>query len=147
MTRLSLKVAGAATLGVALASCSSSPKSSYSPAVTTAPAIAAPTPAAAAPAAPATAGGTITVTETEFSLGLATKTFAAGTYTIDAKNAGHIEHALEIKGPGISNKATAGISPGLSAEMSVTLSKGSYEIWCPVDDHKMEGMDTTVTVT
>ncbi len=55
-------------------------------------------------------------------------------------------HALEIDGPGVSDKASDTVSPGSSTSLTVTLRKGSYELYCPVDGHKDLGMDTTITV-
>jgi uncharacterized cupredoxin-like copper-binding protein len=103
----------------------------------------------AAPAAgPAPANATtVTATETDFKIALSSASVAAGTYTFKAVNNGQVTHALEINGPGVSDKSTAGISPSSSASLTVTLSKGSYEIWCPVANHKAMGMDVHLTVT
>lgn len=98
-------------------------------------------------AAPAGKGHTITAVETEFKIALSRTTMPAGTYTFDAENQGHATHALEINGPGVSDKATGNISPGQNASITVTLQPGTYEVWCPVDGHKMLGMDTHITVT
>jgi uncharacterized cupredoxin-like copper-binding protein len=100
-------------------------------------------PAAAAPSN----AKTVTATETEFSIALSSGSVKAGTYTIKAVNSGQDTHALEINGPGVSNKVTADIPPSSSASLTVTLSKGSYEIWCPVANHKAMGMDTHLTVS
>jgi plastocyanin len=100
-----------------------------------------------APAAAAPAGNALTATETDFHIAMSKTSIPAGTYTIKAVNNGQTTHALEINGPGVSDKATAGISPSSSATLTVTLTKGSYEIWCPVANHKAMGMDTHITVT
>jgi uncharacterized cupredoxin-like copper-binding protein len=100
-------------------------------------------PAAAAPPN----ATTVTATETDYKIALSSASVAAGTYTIKAVNSGQVTHALEINGPGVSDKTTAGISPSSSASLTVTLSKGSYEIWCPVANHKAMGMDTHLTVS
>jgi plastocyanin len=100
-----------------------------------------------APAAAAPAGNTLTATETDFHIALSKSSIPAGTYAIKAVNSGQTTHALEINGPGVSDKATAGISPSSTATLTVTLTKGSYEIWCPVANHKAMGMDTHITVT
>jgi uncharacterized cupredoxin-like copper-binding protein len=39
------------------------------------------------------------------------------------------------------------MDPGDSAELTVTLQKGSYEVWCSVDSHKEQGMDLTIDVS
>jgi uncharacterized cupredoxin-like copper-binding protein len=35
---------------------------------------------------------------------------------------------------------------GQSASLPVDLQPGTYEIWCPVGEHKAKGMTTTITV-
>ncbi|HWB67030.1 MAG TPA: cupredoxin domain-containing protein [Mycobacteriales bacterium] len=98
----------------------------------------------------ATAAGprhTVTVVETEFKLMLSRTSMPAGTYTFTAQNHGSAVHALEINGPGVANKSTADISPGESASITVTLQKGSYDVFCPVANHQMLGMDAHITVT
>jgi uncharacterized cupredoxin-like copper-binding protein len=140
------------------AGCGSSSKTS-TPAA--APATAAPTTAAAAPttgAAPATSaastagaasktGTMITATLTEFKIALSPSSFTPGTYTFHAVNAGHTVHALEIDGPGVEDQKTAGnLQPGQSANLTVTLKDGKYDVYCPVGDHKALGMNLEVTV-
>jgi uncharacterized cupredoxin-like copper-binding protein len=62
-------------------------------------------------------------------------------------NKGHLSHSLEIDGPGVSDQRIPGtISPGSSKQLTVTLQKGTYEIYCPVDSHKSLGMLIHVTV-
>lgn len=92
------------------------------------------------------AGQQVTVRMTEFRLALAQHNFAPGTYTFNAVNAGQTEHALEIAGPDVAGKRTPIVEPGQSATLTVTLQPGSYEMYCPVDGHKGEGMDTNFTV-
>jgi uncharacterized cupredoxin-like copper-binding protein len=144
MTTLSLRrtsalVLGAASLSVALVACGGGSSSGGG------------APAAANTPAPSSGGGgsgkTLTATEKEFSITLSQNSVAPGTYTLNAVNSGSITHALEINGPGVSDKSTGDISPTKSASLSVTLVKGSYEIWCPVANHKAMGMDTHLTVS
>jgi uncharacterized cupredoxin-like copper-binding protein len=42
--------------------------------------------------------------------------------------------------------ATSDISRGQNAKLTVKLQAGSYEIFCPVANHKALGMDVHVTV-
>jgi uncharacterized cupredoxin-like copper-binding protein len=143
-------LAFAAGAGLLLAGCGSS-GSSATPA-------AAPSSSAAAPAsAPTTAtsvsasssasaGTTVTATETDFKIALSQQTFSPGSYTFKATNSGKVPHALTIVGPGVSSMSTSNLSPGQSANLTVTLQSGSYEIYCPVDSHKSLGMDLHITV-
>lgn len=96
---------------------------------------------------PPAAGTTIIVTETEFAIKLSPNTLKAGTTTFVTDNAGHFPHALEIEGPGITEKKTSVLQPGGSQKLTVTLQKGKYELYCPVDSHKDKGMKLEMNVS
>ncbi len=66
----------------------------------------------AGPAGASTKATTVTAVETEFHIALSKKTFAPGRYTFVTKNKGHVTHALEITGPGLSNPHTKNLAPG-----------------------------------
>jgi plastocyanin len=92
-------------------------------------------------------GTRVTAILTDFHIALSQQSFRPGPYTFTARNAGQVTHALEITGPGApGTHATSNIAPGQSADLTVTLQAGSYEIICPVDGHKSLGMDVTITV-
>lgn len=97
-------------------------------------------------AAKAGAGTKVTVTETEYSLKLSRTSFTPGTYTFTADNKGKITHALEMDGPGVQDVRTKNIQDGQGASITVTLNKGTYKLYCPVDSHAQLGMKTTVKV-
>jgi len=85
--------------------------------------------------------------ETEYKIVLSQTTLSPGKTTFVAVNKGHTAHSLEVDGPGVSNQRIPGtIPPGSSKTLTVTLQKGSYEIFCPVDSHKQLGMVVHVTV-
>jgi uncharacterized cupredoxin-like copper-binding protein len=89
---------------------------------------------------------TIRVKETEFALKPAEITLEKpGTYLFKAVNSGGTVHALEVEGQGIEEE-TEQIQPGQSAELKVKLGAGTYELYCPVDGHKEEGMEGKVIV-
>jgi plastocyanin len=89
---------------------------------------------------------TVEISETDFALEPETVNLdEAGTYTFRAVNNGDAPHALEIEGGGIEEK-TEEIQPGESAELTVELDTGEYEMYCPVGDHKDRGMVGTVVV-
>jgi plastocyanin len=128
--------AAAAALTVVLAACgsSSSPASS--------------TPSSSAPAgsSPAVAGTKVDVTEKDFSITVAPGTkFKAGTYTFVVTNQGPSSHNLTINGPGVSDAATPTAGPG-TQDLTVTLSNGTYDLFCSVPGHKALGMNTHITV-
>jgi plastocyanin len=89
---------------------------------------------------------TIRVKEVEFALKPAEITLEKpGTYVFKAVNSGGTVHALEVEGQGIEEE-TEKIQPGQSAELKVKLEAGTYELYCPVDGHKEEGMEGKVIV-
>src|SRR5829696_8256058 len=89
---------------------------------------------------------TIQVKETEFKLQPAEITLdKPGTYVFKAVNSGGTVHALEVEGEGIEEE-TEEIQPGQSAELKVKLKTGTYELYCPVDGHKEEGMEGKIIV-
>ncbi|MGK4578664.1 cupredoxin domain-containing protein [Kitasatospora sp. HPMI-4] len=71
---------------------------------------------------------------------------APGTYTLLVENAGAVAHSLAVSGPGVSAAHTPTISPGGRAQLTVTLQTGTYDLWCPIDDHRALGMDTHLKV-
>jgi plastocyanin len=102
------------------------------------------------PASPSGAGSgattPVTVTATEFRLSLPSTHLAPGTYAFTMDNAGHATHAIEIRGPGVDGQMSGTAGPGGTATLTVTLQPGTYELWCPVGNHRAEGMQTTLTV-
>jgi uncharacterized cupredoxin-like copper-binding protein len=97
---------------------------------------------------PASSGAaSVTVTETEFAIKLSEPNLKAGAHTFNVMNQGKFPHNLVVKGPGVAGKASPTVQGGQSGELTVTLQKGSYELWCGVDGHKDKGMDMTVKVS
>ena len=90
---------------------------------------------------------TVSISETEFSLDPSSVDVAKpGTVTFEVTNNGQIAHALEVEGMGVEDE-TESIEPGQSATLTVELNEaGSYEMYCPIDDHKDMGMEGTVRV-
>jgi uncharacterized cupredoxin-like copper-binding protein len=94
----------------------------------------------------ASGGQTISIGETEFALDPSSvQVDEAGMVTFNVTNNGSIDHALEVEGQGVEEE-TETIAPGDTAELTVDLTDGSYELYCPVDDHRDKGMEGTVTV-
>jgi uncharacterized cupredoxin-like copper-binding protein len=86
----------------------------------------------------------VAVSETEFKITPASTSFKAGQITFQVKNTGKIPHDLAIKQTGDKTKL---IQPGGSAELTVTLKPGTYELYCTVPGHEAAGMKQNVTVT
>ena len=93
-----------------------------------------------------TSSQTFSITESDFTLTPATVTIdAAGTYTFEATNDGGVDHSLEIEGSGV-EEVTETIGPGESASITVDLESGTYEMYCPIGNHRDLGMSGEVTV-
>jgi uncharacterized cupredoxin-like copper-binding protein len=145
--------AAVAAVGL-LAACSSSSSSSAAagaPSATTpAAGSSASSPSVTTTGQAAAGGGTtsVTATETEFHIALSTMTFHPGTYKFVTVNKGQASHNLVISGPGVNQVKTPGlISPGAQEPVTVTLQKGTYDVYCGVPGHKAMGMDVHVTVS
>ncbi|KAA5834659.1 hypothetical protein F1721_12080 [Saccharopolyspora hirsuta] len=69
-----------------------------------------------------------------------------GRYTFHAVNAGRAPHALEISGPGVGDVRTPVVQSGGAADLTVTLGPGVYDFWCPVGNHRQQGMQLYVRV-
>jgi plastocyanin len=69
----------------------------------------------------------------------------AGTYTFRLTNDGEFEHALEIEGQGVEEETDV-IGGGETADLTVDLAEGEYEIYCPVGNHREMGMEGTLVV-
>ena len=103
-------------------------------------------PATSAATGGAAATGTvINVDERDFTIELSTMELTPGTYTFVTTNNGQTTHALEIEGQGLEEE-TDNLAPGDSAEFTVTLEAGEYELYCPVDGHKDMGMKLDITI-
>jgi uncharacterized cupredoxin-like copper-binding protein len=95
----------------------------------------------------ATAGKMVEVSLVDFAIKPATVSLdAPGTYTFEVSNDGQTQHALEIEGNGVEEE-TDTLGPGESGEVTVELAAGEYEIYCPVDGHRANGMEGTLVVS
>ncbi|MGH3043102.1 MAG: cupredoxin domain-containing protein [Gaiellaceae bacterium] len=105
------------------------------------------TPDGASPDGAGAGGGEVVeVSLSEFALTPASFSLEPGSYTFHVVNDGSVVHALEVEGP-LGEVKTADLAPGESADLNVDLSEpGDYEMYCPVDGHKDEGMEGTITV-
>lgn len=91
-------------------------------------------------------GTVVTVTEKDFSIDVSQSDFKPGSYTFKVSNRGPSSHNLTIDGPGVKDKASDTVAGGKSGEVTVTLTSGSYEMYCSVDGHKDNGMEKTIKV-
>jgi uncharacterized cupredoxin-like copper-binding protein len=54
-------------------------------------------------------------------------------------------HAIAVEGHGL-DKDGKTVNPGGTSKITVTLKKGTYDFYCPVDGHRAAGMKGTVVV-
>jgi plastocyanin len=63
---------------------------------------------------------------------------------VNPKSSG-LKHGIEVTGKG-GEKRGANVGPGHTSRVTVTLKKGTYTFYCPVDGHKNAGMKGTIVV-
>lgn len=85
----------------------------------------------------------------EWSVSVSKSPIRAGQTTFHAMNEGQYTHAMEIEGNG-QEWETDPIAPGGTATLTVSLTPGTYEVYCPVQDshgnHQQRGMRTSLVV-
>jgi plastocyanin len=69
---------------------------------------------------------------------------AAGTVTITLVNESSVPHAVEVEGNGVEEESET--VTGGETELTVDLEPGEYTYYCPVGQHRQNGMEGTLTV-
>jgi plastocyanin len=92
-------------------------------------------------------GESVAISETEYALDPADPSVSAGTVTFDVSNDGEITHNLEVEGPNGEVELDQDLAAGDSGTLEVDLSEpGTYEMYCPIGDHRDQGMEGEITV-
>ena len=73
-------------------------------------------------------------------------TLQAGRTTFVVTNDGNVEHSFDMEGQGTEVALESPLQPGASDTISADLQSGSYTAYCPVGDHRAQGMETQVYV-
>lgn len=91
-------------------------------------------------------GRVIEIVETDFALDPELVTVeTAGEVTFRIRNDGKTTHSLEIESDDFEEESDE-IAPGDSAELTVELDAGDYELYCPIGNHRDQGMEGTLDV-
>jgi plastocyanin len=91
-------------------------------------------------------GESVDISETDFALDPDEVTAKAGTVIFKVTNDGDATHNLEVEGNGVEEELPQDLSPGDSGALTVDLEPGDYTMYCPVGNHREQGMEGTVTV-
>jgi plastocyanin len=83
-------------------------------------------------------GGDNAFTETEL-------TAAAGSVTIEFANESSKPHAVTIEGDGV-NESTETVTGADAPPLTVELAAGEYTFYCPVGNHRADGMEGKLVV-
>lgn len=92
--------------------------------------------------------GVIAVVEvklTEFTIEMP-RTVTPGEVTFSVTNAGTMEHNFEVEGEGIEKAFDTNLKPGETRNLQMNLPAGTYMVYCPVDDHKVRGLQLELRV-
>ena len=93
------------------------------------------------------AAASFDVTETDFKLDPANpKLVRGGLVRFTVRNAGKVEHSLAVEGPNGEVQLARALAPGQRGTLEATLSRGTYEWYCPIGNHRDEGMEGEITV-
>jgi hypothetical protein len=98
------------------------------------------------PLALAQEGNTVDVTLIDGQINMV-DSLPTGPTTFNITNEGTKEHSFEIEGNGIEEALEPTLQPGESGTLEVDLQPGTYEVYCPVGDHREMGMTMQLTVT
>jgi plastocyanin len=72
-------------------------------------------------------------------------TAKAGKVTIDLDNPSSVPHAIEIEGNGVEEEGET-VTKGGKSTATADLKAGTYDFYCPVGNHRAEGMEGKLTV-
>lgn len=91
-------------------------------------------------------GATVLVTLSDGHLATQEATFPEGPVVLTVANAGKEVHSLHVEGPGVSKALDSTLLAEASGSLEVVFQKGTYELYCPVTDHRSKGETLTVTI-
>lgn len=90
--------------------------------------------------------GFIDVTLTEFAIDMPA-TGVEGEVTFRITNDGDMDHGFVVAGDGVDEQIVDSVRPGTTETLTVALAPGTYTVWCPIGDHREQGMEARIEVT
>ena len=95
---------------------------------------------------PAQPAPTTAVSLIEYQIEMPTS-LPAGVHVFDVANNGNSEHNFTVEGQGVKTEFVTNLTSGQTQSIQIYLAPGTYTVYCPVGDHRAEGMETSLTVT
>ena len=81
----------------------------------------------------------LSASKTKLAFNMTTITAKKGSVTLVMANPSGLPHAIAVKGHGLNTKGKT-VNKGGTSRVTVTLKKGTYTFYCPVDGHAAAGM-------
>lgn len=92
-------------------------------------------------------GGAVDLSATDYKFSPSDPSVKAGEVSFKMTNDGQTTHSLEIEDVNGQDVEIEGdVSPGQSGTLTANLKPGTYEFYCPVDNHREMGMTGEITV-
>ena len=88
----------------------------------------------------------LSASKTQLKFNVSTIRAKKGSVTLSMANPSSLPHAIGIKGHGKNVKGKT-VNKGGTSRVTVTLKKGTYTFYCPVDGHKAAGMKGKLIVS
>jgi uncharacterized cupredoxin-like copper-binding protein len=95
---------------------------------------------------PPAEGTAVEVVLSEFTIEMPTSV-PAGSVAFDIANSGAMAHNFEIEGEGIEESLDEDLDPNQAESLTVELAAGTYTVYCPIGDHREQGMEVQLEVT
>lgn len=86
----------------------------------------------------------VTLTSYEIEIG---DSVPAGEVVFELTNDSDHDHGFAITGNDVDETLVDQVEPGSTTEASIELEPGTYTVWCPIGDHRDQGMEAELTVT
>jgi hypothetical protein len=95
---------------------------------------------------PPAEGAAVEVVLTEFTIDMP-DSVPAGNVSFDIANSGTMAHNFEVEGQGIEESLDEDLDPNQAETLTVELAPGTYTVYCPIGNHREQGMEVEVEVT